>query len=170
MSKYTKELKLAVVQDFESLKAGSRFLSKKYDVPRTILKTWIYGYQCHGADYFEKRPQFYSPEFKLNVLQHMKAHHMSPIRVAALFGIPAFTSVIQWQKLYNSGGAAALEAKPRGRPKMTKPKPKIDKPPKEMTPEELLEEVLNLRAERDYLKKLQALIQEKQLAAKTKPH
>jgi transposase-like protein len=170
MSKYSNEFKLQVVQDYESLKVSSRVLSKKYDVPRTILKKWIYGYQYHGANYFEKRPQVYSPEFKLSVLQHMKDHHMSPIRVAAFFGIAAFTSVIQWQKLYNTGGAAALVAKPRGRPKMTKPKPKIDKPPKEMTPEELLEEVLNLRAERDYLKKLQALIQEKQLAAKTKPH
>jgi hypothetical protein len=39
-----------------------------------------------------------------------------------------------------------------------------------MTQEELLEEVLNLRAERDYLKKLQALIQDKKLAEKSKPH
>ncbi len=170
MSKYTKELKLAVVKDFESLKAGSSFLSKKYGIPRTILRTWIYGYQCHGVDYFEKRPQIYSAQFKLSVLQHMKEHHMSPLKVAAFFGIAAFTSVIQWQKLYNTDGAAALVAKPRGRPKLTKSKPKIDKPPKQMTPEELLEEVLNLRAERDYLKKLQALIQEKQLVAKTKPH
>lgn len=170
MSKYSKELKLRVVQDYESLKVGSRVLSKKYDVPGTIIKVWIYGYQCHGSDYFEKRPQVYSPEFKINVLQHMKDHLMSPIRVAAYFGIAAFTSVMQWQRLYNTGGAAALIAKPRGGPKMTKPKPKLDKPPKEMTPEELLEEVLNLRAERDYLKKLQALIQEKQWSAKTKPH
>jgi transposase len=170
MSKYTKELKLAVIQDYESLKAGSSLLSKKYDVPRTLLKSWIYGYQYHGVDYFEKRPQVYSAQFKLSVLQHMKAHHMPPIKVAAFFGIAGFTSVIQWQKLYNAGGATALAAKPRGGPKMTKPKPKIDKPPKEMTQEELLEEVLNLRAERDYLKKLQALIQEKQLAAKTKRH
>jgi transposase-like protein len=170
MSKYTKELKLAVAQDFESLKVGSSFLSKKYGIARTILKTWIYGYQYHGVDYFEKRPQVYSAQFKLSVLQHMKDHHMPPIRVAAFFGIAAFTSVMHWQKLYNTGGAAALVAKPRGGSKLTKSKPKIDKPPKEMTSEELLEEVLNLRAERDYLKKLQALIQEKQLVAKTKPH
>lgn len=170
MSKYSKKIKLAVIKDYESLKVGTRVLSKKYDVPRTLLKKWIYGYQCHGADCFEKRTQVYSPEFKLSVLRHMKDHHMSLMRVAALFGIPAFTSVLQWQKLYNAGGTAALIAKPRGRPKMMKPKPEIDKPPKEMTQEELMEEVLNLRAERDYLKKLQALIQEKQLAAKTKPH
>jgi len=170
MSKYTKELKLKVVQEFETLKAGTKFLSEKYDVPRTILRSWIYGYQYHGADYFEKRTQVYSAKFKLSVLLHMKEHHMPPMRVAAFFGIPAFTSVIQWQQLYNTGGLAALAAKPRGRPKMTKSKPKIDKPPKEMTQEELLEEVLNLRAERDYLKKLQALIQEKRLATKPKPH
>lgn len=170
MSKYTKEFKLAVVKDYESFKLGYTALSKQYDVKRTLLKKWIYGYQYHGANYFEKRTQVYSAEFKLSVLQHIKDHHMSPIRAAALFGIPAFTSVMQWQRLYNLGGEAALEAKPRGRPKMTKPKPKVDKNPKAMTQEELLEEVLNLRAERDYLKKLQALIQEKQLAAKTKPH
>ena len=94
MSKYTKEFKLAVVQDYESLKVGSRVLSKKYDVTRSLLKKWIYGYQCHGADYFEKRTQVYSPEFKLSVLQHMKDHHISPTRAAARFGIPAFTSVM----------------------------------------------------------------------------
>jgi len=170
MSKYTKELKLRVVQDYELLKLGYRALSNKYDIQHSLLRKWIYGYQCHGADYFDKRTQGYSAEFKLSVLQHMEVHHMSPIRVAAFFGIPAFTSVIQWQKFYATGGVAALVAKPRGRPKMTKPKPNIDKPPKEMTPEELLEEVLNLRAERDYLKKLQALIQEKQLATKPRPH
>jgi transposase len=170
MSKYTKEFKLAVVQEHESFKVSSSFLSKKYDVTRTLLQTWIEGYQYHGADYFEKRPQVYSAKFKLSVLQYIKNHRISAIKAAALFGIPAFTSVMQWQRIYNTGGAAAFVAKPRGRPKMTKSKPNIDKPPKEMTPEELLEEVLNLRAERDYLKKLQALIQEKQLAEKTKPH
>jgi len=170
MSKYTKEFKLEVVQYYESFKVGYKTLSNKYDVQLSLIRKWIYGYQCHGADYFEKRTQIYSAEFKLSVLQHMKDHHMSAIRAAALFGIPAFTSVMQWQRLYNTDGAAALVAKPRGGSKMTKPNPKVDKPPKEMTQEELLEEVLNLRAERDYLKKLQALIQEKQLAAKTKPH
>jgi len=170
MSKYTKELKLQVIQDYELFKLGYTALSKKHDVNRSLLKKWIYGYQRHGADYFEKRTQIYSAEFKLSVLQHMKDHRMSLMRVAALFGIPAFTTVLQWQRLYNAGGEDALIAKPRGRPKMTKPKPEVDKHPKEMTQEELLEEVLNLRAERDYLKKLQTLIQEKQLAAKTKPH
>lgn len=170
MSKYSKEFKLTVIKDYESLKVGSRALSKKYDVPITIINKWIYGYQCHGACYLEKRTQVYLPEFKLSALQYMKDHRMSPMRVAAVFGIPAFTTVMQWHRLYNAGGEAALIANPRGRPKMTKSKPKVDKPPKTMTQDELMEEVLNLRAERDYLKKLQTLIQEKQLAVKNKPH
>ena len=104
MSKYTKEFKLEVVQDYESFNVGYTALSKKYDVRRSLLRKWIYGYQCHGSDYFEKRTQIYSAEFKLSVLQHIKDNHMSPIRAAALFGIPAFTSILQWQKLYNTGG------------------------------------------------------------------
>lgn len=170
MSKYSKELKLQVVNDYESSKLGYTALSKKHDVKPSLLRKWIYGYQCHGANYFEKRTQIYSVTFKLSVLHYINDHHISPTRAAACFGIPAFTSVMQWQRLYNLGGEAALKAKPRGRPKMTRLKPKVDKNPKAMTQEELLEEVLNLRAERDYLKKLQALIQQKQLAAKTKLH
>ncbi len=170
MSKYTKEFKLQVISDYESNKCGYSTLSNKYGVQRSLLRKWIYGYQCHGAHYFEKRKQVYTVEFKLSVLRYIEERLSTPIRAAAYFGMPAFTVIMDWQRLYNGGGAEALVSKPRGRPKMSKPKPKLDKSPKEMTPEELQEEVLNLRAERDYLKKLQALIQEKRLATKTKPH
>lgn len=170
MSKYTKELKLAVVKDYESLNISYTKLSKKYDVQPSLLKRWIYGYRCHGSSYFDKRTHIYTTEFKLSVLQYIKNHCISPIRAAALFNIPSFTTVMQWQKLYNTGEITALGGQPRGRPKMTKPTSNVDKNSNAMTAEELLEEVLNLRAERDYLKKLQALIQEKQSAAKTRPH
>lgn len=172
MSKYTKELKLSVIHDYHFLKFGYIALSKKFDVPKTILRGWIIGHRYHGVSYFDKHYQIYTPDFKLKVLAHMKEHHMTALTVAAYFGIPAFTSVLQWQRLYNSGGEAALITKPRGRSKMKQPKPesKQDKSPSAMSQDELLEEVLNLRAERDYLKKLQALIQEKQLGVKNKPH
>ena len=170
MSKYTKEFKLQVAQDHELLKLGYKALSKKYDVPRGLLRYWIYGYQYHGVACFEKRSPIYSVKFKLTVLQHMKEQQMPVMRAAAFFGVAAQTSVAQWQKLYNMGGEAALNRSLRRRTKMTKPKPKVDQPAQEMTQEELLEEVLNLRAERDYLKKLQALIQDKKLAEKSKPH
>ncbi len=168
MSKYTNEFKLQIVKDYETLKLGYKTLSKKYGVQGSLLRKWIYGYQIHGASYFDKRQQSYTYKFKLDVLQYMEEHGLSVMRAAAFFNIPAFTTVLQWQKLYHTGGVAALKTKPCGRPNMKQFKPKQDKAPKEMTQEELLEEVLNLRAERDYLKKLHALIQEKQLAAKHK--
>jgi len=76
--------------------------------------------------------------------------------------------VLKWQRLYDAGGRSALLSSKLGRPVMNQAKDKVDKAPKDMTQEELLEEVLNLRAERDYLKKLEALIQQKKLAAKHK--
>ena len=124
MSKYTKEFKLQIIHDYDSLSLGYTTLSKKYDVHRSIIMRWIYGYQCHGPDYFEKRSFVYSPEFKLSVLTHMNDHHISPKRAAAFFGMPSFTVIMQWQSLYNSGGASALVAKPRERSKMPKSKPK----------------------------------------------
>lgn len=170
MSKYSRELKLRVVQDYEEFNTGTRLLSKKYALPRTLLRSWIYGYRQHGAAYFDAVPQRYSAEFKLKVLQHMKDHHLSLMKAAAHFGITSASSILQWQRLYNADGESALEANPRGRPKMTKPKQQKDKAPQTMTAEELLEEVLNLRAERDYLKKLHALIQRKPSVTKRKQH
>jgi len=98
----------------------------------------------------------------------MKQHSLSLVRTAALFNIPGASTVLKWQRLYDAGGASALLSSKLGRPVMNQAKDKVDKAPKDMTQEELLEEVLNLRAERDYLKKLEALIQQKKLAAKHK--
>ena len=112
MSKYTKEFKLQVAQDHELLKLGYKALSKKYDVPRGLLRYWIYGYQYHGVACFEKRSPIYSVKFKLTVLQHMKEQQMPVMRAAAFFGVAAQTSVAQWQKLYNMGGEAALWTSP----------------------------------------------------------
>jgi hypothetical protein len=98
----------------------------------------------------------------------MQDNKLSLMRITALFNIPAFSTVLQWQRLYDAGGESALLSSRFGRSVMNQAKNKIDKAPKDMTQEELLEEVLNLRAERDYLKKLEALIQQKKLAAKHK--
>lgn len=168
MSKYTKSFKLQVVKDYESSRFGYKTTGDKYGVIPSTVRKWVYGYQIHGQSYFDKHSQSYTADFKLKVLKHMWDNDLSLMRITALFNIPAVSTVLKWQRLYDAGGGSALLSSKLGRPVMNQAKDKVDKAPKDMTQEELLEEVLNLRAERDYLKKLGALIQQKKLAAKHK--
>ena len=101
----------------------------------------------------------------------MAQKQLSINQAAARFNIAAPSSIAVWQRLYNEGGITALEPKPKGRPPMSKPlKPFVptNKPVIQMTPEELMQELEYRRVETDYLKKLQALAQQKHLASKNK--
>jgi len=101
----------------------------------------------------------------------MKCNLISARPAAAHFNIAAPSTITIWQRLYNEGGIAALESKPKGRPPMLKQSEiaaLLAKPSTELTHEELLRKALYLEVENAYLKKLEALAQQKHLASKNK--
>jgi transposase len=101
----------------------------------------------------------------------MEQHQISINQAAAHFNIPAPSTIGQWQRLYNEGGITALEPKPKGRQPMSKPsdiKALLAKPLSSLTHEELLRRAQYLEVENAYLKKLEALAQQKHLASKSK--
>ena len=170
MAKYSYEFKLLVVEHYIQNKGGYRFLSKEFKVQRSAVFKWVALYRLHGAESLKKKPNAkYSLAFKRSVIEHMRQQMWSINQTAAHFNIPAFTTVSHWEKLYDAGKIEASLAH-RGRPKaMTKtPPPSLEKPLEEMTHQELLAEARYLRTEHAYLKKLDALIQRKQLEEKNK--
>ena len=171
MSKYSTEFKLQVVQEY--LKSGGKKrVAHLYGVHPSDVHKWTLAYRTHGLSSLQKRAlQHYTPEFKLSVLQYMKANQVSIRPTAAHFDIAAPSSIATWQKLYNEGGITALEPKPKGRPPMSKPseiKALLAKPLTSLTHEELLRKAQYLEVENAYLKKLEALAQQKHLASKNK--
>jgi transposase len=101
----------------------------------------------------------------------MEQHQLSINQAASHFNIPAPSTIGQWQRLYNEGGITALEPKPKGRRAMSKPsdiKALLAKPLSSLTHEELLRKAQYLEVENAYLKKLEALAQQKHLASKNK--
>ena len=84
------------------------------------------------------------------------------------FNITSESVIIKWQKDFTTFGVAGLQPKPKGRPKsMSDYKRKKRKTDKPLTrEEELLLENERLRCENALLKKLQALIQAEETAAK----
>jgi transposase-like protein len=168
MSKYTKDFKLEVVRHYLSGFESLATTANRFEIDHATVAKWVSRFNHHGISSLDKRYSHYSPEFKLEVLRHMRLKAWSLKQAIAYFNIPEAGTLRKWQKLYTEGGVQALHSRPRGRPKVTpamaKPFVPSDKPANELTPKQLQRELEYLRAENAYLKKLRALVQEQKQA------
>ncbi len=143
-----------------------------YGVDQRGLRSWVALYNQHGASSLAKRHTNYSVEFKLTVLKKILKENWSIQQVSAYFNIPSPSLIGFWLRLYNQGGVTALEPKPKGPRPMKRSSKDIQtllkKPINELSHEELLQRVHYVEVENAYLKKLEALAQQKALANKTK--
>jgi transposase len=171
MSKYSNEFKLAVIKHYLSGRGGFKTIADQYGVKYAYVRKWVHAFKAYGHQSLIKSYVQYTGIFKLSVLQYMEQHQLSINQAASHFNIPAPSTIGQWQRLYNEGGITALEPKPKGRRAMSKPsdiKAFLAKPLSSLTREELLRKAQYLEVENAYLKKLEALAQQKHLASKSK--
>ena len=109
----------------------------------------------------------YSPEFKLSVILYMRNNHLSYHEtIRKYWGNDVYEQnyikqVQRWERKYLEEGIEGLEKENRGRPTVNGKKrgrpPKLDK----QVEEDLIAENQRLRMEIEYLKKLNALVQER---------
>ena len=113
----------------------------------------------------------YSPEFKISVILDMREHHLGYREtVRKHFNIEDgkevnyYHQVQRWERIYLEEGEAGFYIERRGRatkmdnPKIGRPRKKqLDK----QVEEDLIAENQRLRMENEYLKKLNALVQER---------
>ena len=99
----------------------------------------------------------YTGEFKQKVVETMVREKLSYKEAARQFDVSQDTVVAKWERIYLEEGPEGLYIERRGRGSKGRP-PKKLKPEVE---EDLLAEVQRLRAENDYLKKLNALVAER---------
>ncbi len=147
-------------QDTESLKTIAK------SIRRTDLYLQYLGsiYEYHGEKAFKKGCTCYSTQTKIDVLNYMNEQGTSIRETAAIFNIPAPSTLFQWKKQLETQGMDALELKKKGRPSM---KNKNHNTTKKQAPvkgslEALQAENERLRMENAYLKKLNALVQNKE--------
>ena len=155
MSKYTEELKKQIVLEHKIKHYGARVLQRKYGIPRSLIRQWIAQYELNGK--FTEPTRHFSGEFKLKVLNYQQEHNLSNLATALIFGITNQGTICAWRKKYITGGTEALFQKQGRRSKMPKKSLIPNKPREEWTKDE---ELAYLRMENEYLKKLNALIQE----------
>ena len=160
MTKFTFETKIQSVQEYLGGHDSQKEIAERYGVNRQVLQQWIDLYRHHGEEGLWKRYTNYTAEFKMDVLTFMNDTGASFCETAAVFNIPSRTTIMKWKKVVDQNGVDALIPKKKGRPAM-KEKPKKTALPKESN-ETLEEEVERLRMENAYLKKLNALVKEKE--------
>ena len=102
----------------------------------------------------------YSFEFKMDVLNHINEMGASIEEATALFNVSSSSIVRNWMHLFETQGIDALKPKTKERPPSMKKESKKNQSI-EGSEEALRAEIEQLRMENAYLKKLQALIQEK---------
>ena len=163
MSKYSFEEKLEAIlrvkNDGMSMSESARILGIK----QIQLSQWIRLYDEHGINGITNSGASYDGKFKIMVVEYMHANHLSCRETAAKFCIKGAYTVNKWERIYyEEGPDGLLRNSRRGRPpkNLMKKKDSKKKLPKQ-TEEDLIAENQRLRMENEYLKKLQALVQER---------
>ena len=172
MSKYSQEFKLKVIDHYLAGSEGFIQVALSYGLNRDVLRKWVHAYQLHGKAGLSSDRGRYTLAFKLSVLRYKEQHQLSANGTAMHFNIPAPATVRYWQRLYNERGATAFKCDALEQPppmsKSIDIKNILKIPLTELGPQELLRRAQYLEAENAYLKKLEALAQQKNLASKNK--
>ncbi|WP_036688508.1 helix-turn-helix domain-containing protein [Paucisalibacillus globulus] len=158
--KYSANLKMKVVKEYQEGHLGIRPLAKKHGIKsKSAVERWIKAYKKFGTEGLmdKKHPEIYPVQFKLDVLRFIDRTGSSETEAALHFGMTNLTAISSWKKDFYEGGIG-VPKKPKGRPPMTgKGKAKSVKQEKAVSREEQLErENELLRLEIAYLKKLKA--------------
>lgn len=164
---YSNELKLEIVRRYLQGNIGIKSLAEEYHISsKACVKKWIALYREHGEAGLCTKRGTYSGDFKVSVVEYMHNTGTSLQLTAAHFNIPSKESVSKWERIYYEEGKDALYEERRGRAS----KMGIKQPRKQKNliqeNEDLLAEVQRLRMENEYLKKLNALVQEREKSVK----
>lgn len=105
----------------------------------------------------------------MDVIEYLYNTNSSARQTAAHFNIASYTTVCNWKRIYLKKGRDALLQCGQGIKRKMKNKP-IEHPSKfeSNENEDLIAELQRLRMENEYLKKLNALVQEREKSDKLK--
>lgn len=151
-----------VLEEHHSIWEASDFFGVAYQT----IRIWVKHYENEGIKGLTIKDKTYSGEFRVYVVEYMREHNLSLVQTAVHFSLPDHTRVRMWNKIYDEKGPQYLMEEHRGRVKMKTKKEKTNLQNINSTEKELLKKIEYLETENAYLKKLNALIQEKEKSKK----
>ena len=160
MSKYSDAFKIEVIQYYLNNDYGYMKVAKHFKINHEQLRKWVKKYQEHGPEGLVKNKIVYDGSFKQYVVEYMHSNHLSLAETCVQFNLGNHDVVGRWERIYYEEGPQGLYIEHRGRRKTMSSKSRKNKLSKEVE-EDLIAENQRLRMENEYLKKLNALVQER---------
>lgn len=164
---FSEEHKLEIVKKHLDDGISLTCLARDYHIDKGSIQKWRDAYLEHGVEGLSITPTSYSFDYKIAAVEYMHNTGSSMRQTAAHFNIKSIASLRLWERIYYEEGPDALREERRGGAsklgKINKPRSLKNNVNKD---EDLLAEVQRLRMENEYLKKLNALIQEREKSEK----
>ena len=163
MGRYSDEVKLAVIKYCLDENHSSIDAMKKFNIPTTsTVRSWVNRYKLHGINGIHKNPlASYSGEFKMKVLEYMYANKLSYLATANHFNLGNHKIIQNWEQILKEKGPQYFNIEMRGKFKRMRKNKSKKQPISNNKEKELLKEIKQLQMKNEYLKKLNALVQER---------
>lgn len=120
MNKFSAEAKSQAIARYLNGNESYRTIGESIDVDLKAIAKWVKQFEFNGVDAFIKQCTIYTQEFRLDVLNYMTEFGTSTIETAAIFNIPAPSTIIVWKKQIETHGVDALQSKKKRRSSMKK--------------------------------------------------
>ena len=169
MSKLTREDKIEIYK--RRLKGETiSSLAKSFNIRESNIKYLITLIEKHGNNILRKdKNRVYSKEFKLQAINKILINNESVNSVALDIGLISAGILHNWLSKFKENEYNVVEKKKGRKPKsMTKPKKNEKVLSEKDKIKQLEDEIIYLKAENEYLKKLRALVLERELKEKKK--
>jgi transposase len=153
MTKYSRAERLAAAQAVEAGDSVGN-VAKRLGMSRQVVQWSVRLYRGQGEAGFQTKKASYTAAQKLVILETMHSQGMSNVEAAVKFGIGTASTIWEWERRYLENGMEGLTPKKKGR------RPRVPRPKAPLTPYE------QLWAENEYLKKLNALVAEREAREK----
>lgn len=153
MTKYTKEIKLAIYHEWVDDHRRGTYLSRKYGMRRRGIQYLVDLIQKYGEGILDRPQQKYTCDFKLAAIDRVLLGGEALRQVSLDLGLTNTGILANWLRSFKENGYTVItKKKDHARMPKSKDKQRI---------KELEEQVKRLTVELAYIKKLEALIQER---------
>ena len=112
-----------MVKEYLEGSLGYTLLAEKYSIPSsTLIKRWVQAYKAFGKEGLRKREvkQFFSVQFKLDVLHFMKQTGASYQYTVIEFNMNNPSLIANWYRKFSKEGIDGLIEKVKGQAPMSK--------------------------------------------------
>lgn len=151
-----------VIELYHKRKQGRTIpsIAKEYGINSHRVEYLVRLLDRHGKNILRNgKNRYYSPVLKQEIINKVFIEHQSVTETAIQYGLNSVGILSNWIKIYKENGYTIIEKK-RGRRSIMKNNQKtIDPNDKDAIIKQKDEEILRLRAENEYLKKLRAVVQ-----------